>query len=178
MSKAANEPTEVSMPQTMASRRSVLGVGVAAVSASVGLMPSRAVAETACAPGEGASAPEDGTVKAFGDSLEAAPTRKDFTSPGGITGAQIFANLCKDENLAALFMCSGNYTITHEIAQVGVPTFGGHNEGGMAFAADGYAACQRSRHRVFGYRRSRLHQHAYGDRHRPFRQYAAAGARQ
>ena len=36
-------------------------------------------------------------------------------------------------------MCSGNYTITHEIAQVGVPTFGGHNEGGMAFAADGYA---------------------------------------
>lgn len=139
MSKTVDDRTEAPLPLAGASRRSVLGVGVAAVSASVGLLPSLAAAETACAPGEAANTPIDGTVKAFSDSLEAAATRKDFTSPGGITGAQIFANLCKDENLAALFMCSGNYTITHEIAQVGVPTFGGHNEGGMAFAADGYA---------------------------------------
>jgi thiamine pyrophosphate-dependent acetolactate synthase large subunit-like protein len=139
MAKAVDDrTTEIPTQKAVTSRRTVLGAGVAAVSASVGLMPSPAAAE-ACAPEGAANAPEDGTAKAISDSLDAAPTRKDFTSPGGISGAQIFANLCKDEDLAALFMCSGNYTITHEIAQVGVPSFGGHNEGGMAFAADGYA---------------------------------------
>src|ERR1700749_3638837 len=89
----------------LTSRRAVLGASVAPGSA--GLMPQPAAAE-ACAP-EGTAA-EDGTAKAISDSLDAPATRKDFTSPGGISGAQIFANLCKDEELAALFMCSGNYT--------------------------------------------------------------------
>jgi thiamine pyrophosphate-dependent acetolactate synthase large subunit-like protein len=140
MAKAVDDrTTDTPKQEALTSRRAVLGVGVgvAAVSASVGLMPRPAAAET-CAP-EAAKAAEDGTAKAIADSLEAPATRKDFSSPGGISGAQIFANLCKDEELATLFMCSGNYTITHEIAQVGVPSFGGHNEGGMAFAADGYA---------------------------------------
>ncbi len=70
-------------------------------------------------------------------SLNAPPRRADFTGQG-ITGAQIFANLCKDENLAALFCAAGNYHIVDEIAQVGIPCYGGRTEGGMCAAADGF----------------------------------------
>jgi acetolactate synthase I/II/III large subunit len=123
------------------SRRSFLG-RAAAVTAAVGSL----------VPLTGAAAPEmpagaestdanvsDGTAKAFQDSLAEPATRKEFTSPGGITGAQIFANFCKDEDLAAIFLSPGNYTISHELAQVGVPAFGGRNEGAMASAADGFS---------------------------------------
>ena len=56
-----------------------------------------------------------------------------------MTGAQVFAQLCKDENLPALFCAAGNYQITNEIAQVGIPCYGGRTEGGMCAAADGFA---------------------------------------
>ena len=55
-----------------------------------------------------------------------------------MTGAQIFANLCKDEDLPALFCAAGNYAIVDEIAQVGIPCYGGRTEGGMCAAADGF----------------------------------------
>ncbi len=72
------------------------------------------------------------------DESLAAPTRRADFSGRGITGAQVFANLCKDENLAAMFCAAGNYYIINEIAQVGIPCYGGRTEGGMCAAADGF----------------------------------------
>jgi acetolactate synthase I/II/III large subunit len=77
------------------------------------------------------------TPKAVDESLNAPPRRADFTGQG-MTGAQIFANLCKDEDLPALFCAAGNYSIVNEIAQVGIPCYGGRTEGGMCAAADGF----------------------------------------
>ena len=56
----------------------------------------------------------------------------------GMMGADVFAKLCKEEGLAAMFCCPGNYTVTHAIAAAGIPSYGGRTEGTMA-AADGYA---------------------------------------
>lgn len=56
----------------------------------------------------------------------------------GMTGAEVFARLCKDEKLAALFCAPGNYAITHAMAAAGIPSYGGRTEGGMCSAADGF----------------------------------------
>jgi thiamine pyrophosphate-dependent acetolactate synthase large subunit-like protein len=57
----------------------------------------------------------------------------------GMTGAQIFANLCKEEGLLAMFCAAGNYHIVNAIAEAGIPCYGGRTEGGMCAAADGFA---------------------------------------
>jgi thiamine pyrophosphate-dependent acetolactate synthase large subunit-like protein len=57
----------------------------------------------------------------------------------GMTGAEVFAKLCKDEDLAALFCCPGNYTVINAIAAAGVPAYGGRSEGAMCAAADGFS---------------------------------------
>jgi len=75
--------------------------------------------------------------KAVDESLNASPRRAEFSGQG-MTGAQVFANLCKDEDLPALFCAAGNYNIVDEIAQVGIPCYGGRTEGGMCAAADGF----------------------------------------
>jgi thiamine pyrophosphate-dependent acetolactate synthase large subunit-like protein len=63
-----------------------------------------------------------------------APISFDFP----MTGAQVFARACKEEGVAALFTCPGNYPVTHAIAAVGIPAFGGRHEGSMAHAADAF----------------------------------------
>jgi thiamine pyrophosphate-dependent acetolactate synthase large subunit-like protein len=55
-----------------------------------------------------------------------------------MTGAQVFAQACKDEGVAALFCCPGNYGVVHALAGVGVPTFSGRHEGSMTHAADAF----------------------------------------
>jgi thiamine pyrophosphate-dependent acetolactate synthase large subunit-like protein len=87
---------------------------------------------------EKTSIPSIRIPQAVDDSLNAPVSRADF-SGRGMTGAQIFANLCKDEDLAALFCAAGNYHIVNEIAQVGIPCYGGRTEGGMCAAADGFS---------------------------------------
>lgn len=57
----------------------------------------------------------------------------------GMTGAQVFAQLCKQEDLAAMFCCPGNYTLIHAIAAAGIPSYGGRREGAMCAAADGFS---------------------------------------
>jgi acetolactate synthase I/II/III large subunit len=57
----------------------------------------------------------------------------------GMTGAEVFAKLCKEEELAALFCCPGNYTVINAIAAAGVPAYGGRAEGAMCAAADGFS---------------------------------------
>jgi thiamine pyrophosphate-dependent acetolactate synthase large subunit-like protein len=55
-----------------------------------------------------------------------------------LTGAQVFARVCKEEGVAALFCCPGNYPVVHAIASTGIPAFGGRHEGSMAHAADAF----------------------------------------
>jgi thiamine pyrophosphate-dependent acetolactate synthase large subunit-like protein len=75
--------------------------------------------------------------KTVAESLNS-PPRGDSPAGQGMTGAQVFANLCKHEELPALFCAAGNYLIIDEIAQVGIPCYGGRTEGGMCAAADGF----------------------------------------
>ena len=56
----------------------------------------------------------------------------------GISGAEVFARVCKDEGLAGLFCCPGNYTVINAIAAAGIPAYGGRTEGAMCSAADGF----------------------------------------
>ncbi|MGA2601233.1 MAG: thiamine pyrophosphate-binding protein [Bryobacteraceae bacterium] len=57
----------------------------------------------------------------------------------GMSGAEVFAKLCKEEELAAMFCCPGNYTVINAIAAAGVPAYGGRSEGSMCAAADGFS---------------------------------------
>ena len=57
----------------------------------------------------------------------------------GMSGAEVFAKLCKEEDLAAMFCCPGNYTVINAIAAAGVPAYGGRTEGAMCAAADGFS---------------------------------------
>ncbi|MGE3510009.1 MAG: thiamine pyrophosphate-binding protein [Vicinamibacterales bacterium] len=61
---------------------------------------------------------------------------RDYSFP--MSGAEVFAKACKDEGVAALFCCPGNYTVTHALASAGIPTFGGRHEGSMCHAADAF----------------------------------------
>jgi hypothetical protein len=42
-----------------------------------------------------------------------------------MNGATLFAVACKAEGLAALFCCPGNYTVTHAMANIGIPVYTG-----------------------------------------------------
>jgi thiamine pyrophosphate-dependent acetolactate synthase large subunit-like protein len=57
----------------------------------------------------------------------------------GMSGAEVFANVCKEENLAAMFCCPGNYDVINAIAAAGIPCYGGRTEGSMCAAADGFS---------------------------------------
>ena len=57
----------------------------------------------------------------------------------GMTGAEVFAKVCVDENLAAMFCCPGNYTVINAVASAGIPAYGGRTEGAMCAAADGFS---------------------------------------
>jgi thiamine pyrophosphate-dependent acetolactate synthase large subunit-like protein len=70
----------------------------------------------------------------FAVSTSAAPRTYAFP----MTGAQVFARACKEEGVAALFTCPGNYPVIHAIASAGIPAFGGRHEGSMAHAADAF----------------------------------------
>ena len=61
---------------------------------------------------------------------------KEFKFPAN--GADIFAEACKQEGLAALFCCPGNYSIISALSNAGIPSYGGRLEGPMCSAADGF----------------------------------------
>ncbi len=69
------------------------------------------------------------------DSQKAAPKPASFP----MRGAQVFAKVCKEEGLQALFCCPGNYEVINAIAEEGIATYGGRTEGSMCSAADGFA---------------------------------------
>ena len=55
-----------------------------------------------------------------------------------MNGATLFAKACKAEGLAALFCCPGNYTVTHAMANIGIPVYTGRDERSMSHAADAF----------------------------------------
>lgn len=55
-----------------------------------------------------------------------------------MNGAMLFAKACKAEGLSALFCCPGNYTVTHALADIGIPVYTGRDERSMAHAADAF----------------------------------------
>jgi acetolactate synthase-1/2/3 large subunit len=76
------------------------------------------------------------------ESLAEKPKEGSFDGKG-MTGGEIFARLCKQEKLAAMFCAPGNYAVTHAIAAEGISSYGGRTEGGMCSAADGFYRASR-----------------------------------
>ena len=96
-----------------------------------------ATAATVLSVGEATAAPDEHAIKIpdeFAQAEKTAPTKAVFP----MSGAQVFARVCKEEGLAALFSCPGNYPIVNAIVQEGIPTYSGRHEGAMAHAADGF----------------------------------------
>jgi thiamine pyrophosphate-dependent acetolactate synthase large subunit-like protein len=113
-------------------RQFLAGAAPAVAAAAAALGPADLMAQTAPA------IPTVRIPKELPSSMGEAPFVGTFEGKG-MTGAEVFAQLCKKEGLAAMFCCPGNYTITHAIAAAGVPSYGGRTEGNMAAAADGYS---------------------------------------
>ena len=74
----------------------------------------------------------------FTTSINEAPIAFEFGEKG-LTGAEVFARICKREGLGAMFCCPGNYTVINAMAAAGVPAYGGRTEGAMCAAADGFS---------------------------------------
>lgn len=114
------------------SRRSFFLPAAGAVAAATGMLtPKEMLAEVGV---ESIAIPKE-----IPANLAESPKPGDFGNKGGMTGAEVFAKLCKDEDLAALFCCPGNYTVINAIAAAGVPAYGGRSEGSMCAAADGFS---------------------------------------
>src|SRR5258708_8564828 len=117
-------------------RRSFFAVPAAtAAVAAAALSPAPSAAEMLAETG----VPTITIPKEIPANLAEAAKPGSFENKGGMMGAEIFAKLCKDEELAAMFCCPGNYTVINAIAAAGVPTYGGRYEGYMGAAADGFS---------------------------------------
>lgn len=112
-------------------RTSAAGAGAAAAAVGVATQSFAATMPEADIPS--IRIPEDLTT-----SLSQEPVLGEFGEKG-ISGAEVFARLCKEEELAALFCCPGNYTVINAIASTGIPAYGGRTEGAMCAMADGYS---------------------------------------
>jgi hypothetical protein len=105
------------------SRRVFLQHAVAGAGASAAVALGRTTAAGAEGAADQAAATGITPIRVpaeFAASASAGP--KTFTFP--MTGAQVFARACKEEGVAALFTCPGNYPVIHAIASAGIPAFG------------------------------------------------------
>lgn len=128
-----DEKQDLTQKEAGASRRSFLkGPAAAGVAAAAIGAPGALLAATQ------GSIPSIRIPKEIPATLTEAPKPGSFEGRG-MTGAEVFAKLCKEENLAAMFCCPGNYTVINAIAAAGVPTYGGRTEGAMCAAADGFS---------------------------------------
>ena len=129
MTKRATRKAEVSRRNFL--RKAVAGAGATAAAA---IGAARAGAEPQGIQGATSGVAPIRVPAEFAAAAAAAPVRFDFP----MTGAQVFARACKEEGVAALFACPGNYPVIHAIASAGIPAFGGRHEGSMAHAADAF----------------------------------------
>jgi len=114
-------------------KKSLSGAAAGAALAGTG----RGLAAQSNAVSSAAASAGDGGIRVPAEVTAAASAKaKDFTFP--MSGAEVFARACKEEGLAALFTCPGNYTVIHAIAGAGIPAYGGRHEGSMTHAADAF----------------------------------------
>ena len=103
--------------------------GAAATAALAGTAPA------AAAQGQPAGSAGPGIRRPSEFDAAAAATGKAYAFP--MTGAEVFARACKEEGVAALFCCPGNYTIIHALASAGIPAFGGRRRRTVCPARNG-----------------------------------------
>ena len=133
--KSETKSSAASDPESRPSRRGLFSsLGAGAVAAAI-VNPGKIFAATP-PPIPSIRIPKDIT-----DSLAESTRLGSFDAKGGMTGAEVFAKSCKDEELAALFCCPGKYQIIKAISAAGIPAFGGRSEGSMTSAADGFSRC-------------------------------------
>ena len=130
MTKRADRKPDVSRRTFL--QKAVTGAGATAAVALTG-RGAEASAQTAAQLAASTVAPIRVPAE-FAAATAADPIRFDFP----MTGAQVFARACKEEGVAALFACPGNYPVVHALASAGIPAFGGRHEGSMAHAADAF----------------------------------------
>src|SRR5207237_6673469 len=82
--------------------KAVAGAGVTAAALGANVVPSLAAVETTGA--AGIRIPPE-----FAAAKTATLPKLEFP----MTGAQVFARVCKEEGVAALFCCPGNYNVIH-----------------------------------------------------------------
>ena len=119
------------------SRRHFLRKAVAGAGASAATLSAAAPLAAAVQGGLDGSAARGASISIppeFAAASAALPVTHEFP----MTGAQVFARACKEEGVAALFTCPGNYTVVHALAEAGIPAYGGRHEGSMAHAADAF----------------------------------------
>src|SRR5271166_3943438 len=129
-----DEKAKLQESQDATSRRSFLRTPAAA----------GAVAAVMATQGKMFAATTQSTIPSIKIPKEIAANLAEAPQPGsfegkGMTGAEVFARLCKEEELAAMFCCPGNYTVINAIAAAGIPAYGGRTEGAMCAAADGFS---------------------------------------
>ena len=129
-----------------------------------------------CVAGQAAHAADPAvTIPAeFAAASSTAPRRLEFP----MTGAEVFARACKEEGVAALFCCPGNYNVVHALAATGIPSYGGRHEGSMAHAADAFIRVTGEIAVCSGTEGPGLHRHDLRDRLRQRRPHAAARRRE
>ena len=101
------------------------------------LTAAAALAAPKVADATGAAAPAAPAIR-LPDAIPAALNLPARPASFPMRGSQVFARVCKNEGLAALFCCPGNYDVINSICDEGIPCFGGRTEGAMCAAADGF----------------------------------------
>ena len=107
-------------------KQAVLGAGATAATLGAGTVGLTAAEE------------DDANPISVPAEFEAAKSAPLPTVDFPMTGAQVFARACKEEGVAALFCCPGNYSVIHAISDTGIPTYGGRHEGALCHAADAF----------------------------------------
>lgn len=124
-----NETDVINAPDV--SRRSFITKAAITAGAAATALGSRKVAI-------GSETPETGRSIKIPNEFELAAKVPLKKAEFPMTGAEVFARVCKEEGLAALFCCPGNYNVQNAIAMEGIPTYSGRHEGSMCHAADAF----------------------------------------
>lgn len=129
MDDTRNSRKKASQAQSEVSRRKFITKAMASAGATAAIVTGNGKAVAAETDAKPIKIPDE-----FAKAAATAPVKSAFP----MTGAQVFARVCKEEGLAALFSCPGNYSIVNAIALEGIPTYSGRHEGAMCHAADGF----------------------------------------
>jgi thiamine pyrophosphate-dependent acetolactate synthase large subunit-like protein len=132
------QPAASAQMDNPGSRRDFLRKSAAGVGAAVAAGASAATFSADTTDIAGVKIPSIRISPDFVASLDQEPKPGEF-SGRGMSGAQVFAQVCVKEELAGLFCCPGNYTVINALAAAGIPSYGGRSEGAMCAMADGFS---------------------------------------